>query len=65
MLNPFVGHDAEKKSILLDENHETLAEFAWLDGAIFFNKEGVASDAGGYIQVPAGINQNMVKAGDI
>ena len=46
VLNPFKGHDAEKKSILFDENHETMAEFAWLDGAIFFNKDGVASDAG-------------------
>ena len=63
MLNPFKGHDAEKKSILHDENHETLAEFAWLDGAIFFNKEGVASDAGRYIQVPAGTQPKYGEGG--
>ena len=63
VLNPFKGHDAEKKSILHDENHETLAEFAWLDGAIFFNKEGVASDAGRYIQVPAGTQPKYGEGG--
>ena len=47
--------------MLHDENHETLAEFAWLDGAILFNRDGVASDAGRYTQVPAGI---VPKAGE-
>lgn len=55
VLNPFKGHPADKRSILEDKNLETLAEFAWLDGAIFFNKEGIASDAGRYIQVPPNI----------
>lgn len=55
VLNPFKGHPPEKRSILEDKNLETLAEFAWLDGAIFFNKEGIASDAGRYIQVPPNI----------
>ena len=63
VLNPFKGHDADKKSILMDENHETLAEFAWLDGAIFFNKDGVASDAGRYIQVPAGTQPKYGEGG--
>ena len=63
VLNPFKGHDAEKKSILFDENHETMAEFAWLDGAIFFNKDGVASDAGRYIQVPAGTQPKYGEGG--
>ena len=63
VLNPFKGHDAERKSILLDENHETMAEFAWLDGAIFFNKDGVASDAGRYIQVPAGTQPKYGEGG--
>tara|TARA_B100001250_G_C19802646_1_gene791791 strand:+ start:1107 stop:1955 length:849 start_codon:yes stop_codon:yes gene_type:complete len=63
VLNPFKGHDSEKRSILFDENHETLAEFAWLDGAIFFNKEGVASDAGRYIQVPAGTQPKYGEGG--
>lgn len=61
VLNPFKGHSPQKRSVLHDENHETLAEFAWLDGAILFNREGVASDAGRYIQVPAGI---VPKAGE-
>ena len=55
VLNPFKGHSREKRSILDNKNLETLAEFAWLDGAIFFNKEGIASDAGRYIQVPPNI----------
>ena len=55
VLNPFKGHPADRRSILEDKNLETLAEFAWLDGAIFFNKEGIASDAGRYIQVPPNI----------
>ena len=63
VLNPFKGHDADKKSILMDENHETLAEFAWLDGAIFFNKDGIASDAGRYIQVPSGISTKSGEGG--
>ena len=63
VLNPFKGHRADKKSILLNENHETLAEFAWLDGAIFFNKNGVASDAGRYIQVPAGTQPKYGEGG--
>ena len=40
-----------------------MAEFAWLDGAIFFNKEGVASDAGRYIQVPAGTQPKYGEGG--
>jgi len=55
VLNPFKGHPTEKRDIADDANHESMAEFAWLDGAILFNKEGIASDAGRYIQVPAGI----------
>ena len=61
VLNPFKGHPAEKRTVLDDSNHETLAEFAWLDGAILFNRDGVASDAGRYIQVPSGI---VPKAGE-
>jgi DNA integrity scanning protein DisA with diadenylate cyclase activity len=61
VLNPFKGHPAEKRTILDEGNHETLAEFAWLDGAILFNRDGVASDAGRYIQVPPGV---LPKAGE-
>lgn len=63
VLNPFKGHNAEKRSILVKDNHETFAEFAWLDGAVFFNKEGIASDAGRYIQVPAGISTKSGEGG--
>ncbi|HIF45401.1 MAG TPA: hypothetical protein EYQ73_01205 [Candidatus Poseidoniales archaeon] len=55
VLNPFKGHSEMRRSILNLNNHETLAEFAWLDGAILFNSKGIASDAGRYIQVPSGI----------
>lgn len=63
VLNPFKGHPPEKRSILDEANHETLAEFAWLDGAILFNREGIASDAGRYIQVPAGITPKPGEGG--
>ena len=63
VLNPFKGHPAEKRTILDEENHETLAEFAWLDGAIFFNRECVASDAGRYIQVPSGVSPKAGEGG--
>ena len=54
VLNPFKGHDAEKRAYYLMRITKPLAEFAWLDGAIFFNKEGVASDAGRYIPGSSG-----------
>ena len=63
VLNPFKGHNSEKRSIISKDNHETFAEFAWLDGAIFFNKEGIASDAGRYIQVPSGITTKSGEGG--
>ena len=63
VLNPFKGHPSEKRTILDEENHETLAEFAWLDGAILFNREGIASDAGRYIQVPSGISPKAGEGG--
>ena len=63
VLNPFKGHSAEKRTILDEENHETLAEFAWLDGAILFNREGIASDAGRYIQVPPGVSPKAGEGG--
>ena len=50
-LNPFKGHPVARRDILREETHETILEFAWLDGAILFNRAGVASDAGRYIQV--------------
>ena len=55
VLNPFKGHPTEKRYIGDYANQESMAEFARLDGAILFNKEGIASDAGRYIQVPAGV----------
>ena len=63
VLNPFKGHSDNKKDISNKNNHETLAEFAWLDGAILFNNKGIASDAGRYIQVPAGINPKPGEGG--
>lgn len=63
VLNPFKGHTPEKRTILDEANHETLAEFAWLDGAILFNKDGIASDAGRYIQVPPGVSPKAGEGG--
>lgn len=63
VLNPFKGHSDSKKSVSELNNHETLAEFAWLDGAILFNSKGIASDAGRYVQVPSGINPKPGEGG--
>jgi DNA integrity scanning protein DisA with diadenylate cyclase activity len=63
VLNPFKGHSDAKKNITDSNNHETLAEFAWLDGAILFNSKGIASDAGRYVQVPSGINPKPGEGG--
>ena len=63
VLNPFKGHSDSKKSVTSLNNHETLAEFAWLDGAILFNSKGIASDAGRYVQVPSGINPKPGEGG--
>ncbi len=63
VLNPFKGHSDSKRNVSLQNNHETLAEFAWLDGAILFNAKGIASDAGRYIQVPSGINPKPGEGG--
>mgnify|MGYP001405951168 CR=1 FL=1 len=63
VLNPFKGHSDSKKSVLDSNNHETLAEFAWLDGAILFNSKGIASDAGRYVQVPSGITSKPGEGG--
>ena len=63
VLNPFIGHSDSKKSVTSLNNHETLAEFAWLDGAILFNSKGIASDAGRYVQVPSGINPKPGEGG--
>ena len=63
VLNPFKGHSDSKKNIADANNHETLAEFAWLDGAILFNSKGIASDAGRYVQVPSGINPKPGEGG--
>ena len=63
VLNPFKGHNDSKKDVTVQNNHETLAEFAWLDGAILFNSKGIASDAGRYVQVPSGINPKSGEGG--
>ena len=63
VLNPFKGHSENKRDVNNKENHETLAEFAWLDGAILFNREGIASDAGRYIQVPSGLSPKSGEGG--
>ena len=63
VLNPFKGHSDSKRSLSDSKNHETLAEFAWLDGAILFNAKGIASDAGRYVQVPSGITPKPGEGG--
>ena len=63
VLNPFKGHSDSKRDVTVQNNHESLAEFAWLDGAILFNSKGIASDAGRYVQVPSGINPKSGEGG--
>ena len=63
VLNPFKGHSDSKRGLSDSKNHETLAEFAWLDGAILFNAKGIASDAGRYVQVPSGITPKPGEGG--
>lgn len=63
VLNPFKGHSVAKRSVLDAANLESLAEFAWLDGAILFNVKGVASDAGRYVQVGAGVGAKPGEGG--
>jgi DNA integrity scanning protein DisA with diadenylate cyclase activity len=63
VLNPFKGHSDSKRNLSDSKNHETLAEFAWLDGAILFNAKGIASDAGRYVQVPSGITPKPGEGG--
>ena len=63
VLNPFKGHSDNRRTVVNTSNHESLAEFAWLDGAIFFNARGVASDAGRYIQVPSGVSSKPGEGG--
>ena len=63
VLNPFKGHSDSKRILSDSKNHETLAEFAWLDGAILFNAKGIASDAGRYVQVPSGITPKPGEGG--
>ncbi len=63
VLNPFKGHSDGRRSVLDTNNHETLSEFAWLDGAILFNSKGVASDAGRYVQVPPGVSPKPGEGG--
>ena len=63
VLNPFKGHNDSKKDVTVQNNPETLADCAWLDGAILFNSKGIASDAGRYVQVPSGINPKSGEGG--
>lgn len=55
VLNPFKGHPVARREILDMRNMETLMEFSWLDGALLFNRKGVAADAGRYVQIPPGV----------
>ena len=63
VLNPFKGHPVDRRSILDERNLETLQEFSCLDGALLFNRKGVAADAGRYVQVPAGVSASSGEGG--
>ena len=63
VLNPFKGHSEAKRTVLNPDNLESLAEFAWLDGAILFNNKGIASDAGRYVQVGDNIHAKSGEGG--
>lgn len=51
VLNPFAGHPPQDRNILDGRTHETVKEFAQIDGAIIVREDGVVEAAGRYIEV--------------
>ncbi len=51
VLNPFHGHPPQDRNILDPSTHETIKEFAQVDGAIIIREDGVVEAAGRYIEV--------------
>ena len=53
ILNPYVGHDDEDRSVLNKQNWESVKEFAQLDGIFIVSNDGVIKAAGRYLDVDA------------
>lgn len=51
VLNPFQGHPPQDRTVLDPRTHETVKEFAQIDGAIIIREDGVVEAAGRYIEV--------------
>lgn len=51
VLNPFQGHPPQDRNVLDLRTHETLKEFAQVDGGIIIREDGVVEAAGRYIEV--------------
>jgi DNA integrity scanning protein DisA with diadenylate cyclase activity len=51
VLNPFHGHPPQDRNILDPRTHETVKEFAQIDGAILVREDGIVEAAGRYIEV--------------
>ena len=49
VLNPYEGHPAEVRDILVRENWESVKEFAQLDGAFLIGTTGIIEAAGRYL----------------
>lgn len=51
VLNPFAGHAPQDRSVTDPRTHETIKEFAQIDGAIVIREDGIVEAAGRYIEV--------------
>ncbi len=55
VLNPFEGHNREKRMIIDSETRDDIKEFAQLDGVFVIAGDGVVEAAGRYITIDTGI----------
>ncbi len=51
VLNPFQGHPPQDRVVTDPRTHETIKEFAQIDGAIIVRDDGIIEAAGRYIEV--------------
>lgn len=51
VLNPFAGHPPQDRIVTDQRTHETIKEFAQIDGAIIVRDDGIVEAAGRYIEV--------------
>ena len=55
VLNPFQGHNREKRMVMDAETQDTIKEFAQLDGVFVVSGDGAVEAAGRYITIDTGI----------